>query len=404
MSQCQCDSTITIDEEGPVDTYFASPERLGKDEIAGQTEKLLHNEMLITAFDAVPITLVILNENRQIIGANSLTKEQFGDSALTVLGKRPGEAFSCKYAATAPNGCGTGKACVTCGAVRTILDSIETGQKSTGECCIESIGVDGNSQCLELRVTVSPFQVEDEKYYSLILEDNSQSKRLEVFQRLFFHDVLNTIGCIKGYVDIMQDGSDLNAADEIPEEGDSSYMPYLSGLCDQLHDEVNAHRQLISAENGELAVQHDMLRPQEILEAIAGNYQKHEIGQGHIVTALPSQCGEIETDRLLLMRILGNMTKNAIEASPAGSTITLSCVENGGQITFNVNNPGVIPDEVRYQIFKRSFSTKQKVGRGIGTYSMRLLGEKYLGGEVGFTSEEPTGTTFYLRIPVRPRS
>mgnify|MGYP006293419399 CR=1 len=34
-------------------------------------------------------------------------------------------------------------------------------------------------------------------------------------------------------------------------------------------------------------------------------------------------------------------------------------------------------------LFKRSFSTKG-VGRGIGTYSMKLFGEKYLKGKVDF--------------------
>jgi len=33
---------------------------------------------------------------------------------------------------------------------------------------------------------------------------------------------------------------------------------------------------------------------------------------------------------------------------------------------------------------------------------MKLLGERYLGGEVSFTSEEATGTVFTLRLPLRP--
>ncbi len=397
MSQCQSDDLTVISDPQTVSTYFASPERLKGEEIAQQAVKLAENGMLITAFDAVPITLVVLNSQRQIIGANSLTKAQFGERAWDVLGKRPGEAFNCIQSAFGPGGCGTGKACATCGAVRAILQTIDTGEKASGECCIESMGPDGTVQNLELKATVSPFTIDGETYYSLILEDNSQNKRLEVFQRLFFHDVLNTIGCIKGYVDIMQDEHAENPQE--PAEGDDpGLIPYLAGLCEQLHDEVNAHRQLISAENGELAVQRDAVQPHELLEALAANYQKHEIGEGHVITVAASSERVIETDRLLLMRVLGNMTKNAIEASPPGSTITLSCVEDDGHLTFNVNNPGVIPEEVRYQIFKRSFSTKQKVGRGIGTYSMRLLGEKYLGGKVDFTSDEETGTTFRLRI------
>jgi len=398
MPQYQSDTTNVLDNT-TVSTYFASPERLSDEEIARQTQIIAQNNMLVTAFDAVPLTLVILNKYRQITGVNSLTQNQFGEKARYVLGKRPGEAFSCKYAPDGPGGCGTGKACATCGAVKTILQSIEIGEKASGECCIESVGRDGTDQCLELKVTVSPFNVDGDTFYALILEDNSQHKRLEVFQRLFFHDVLNTIGCIKGYVDILQ-SDDVGYSQEDVNEGGDNCIPFLAELCDQLHDEVSAHRQLINAENGSLAVQQDAVRPQEILKALAANYQKHEIGQRHVITVLPSTDRIIATDRLLLMRVLGNMTKNAIEASPAGSTITLSAVEDGGNITFYVNNPGVIPEEIRYQIFKRSFSTKQKAGRGLGTYSMRLLGEKYLGGHVDFISDDETGTTFRIVIPI----
>ena len=52
------------------------------------------------------------------------------------------------------------------------------------------------------------------------------------------------------------------------------------------------------------------------------------------------------------------------------------------------------------QIFQRSFSTKGQPGRGIGTYSIKLFGETYLGGR-GFVSpaEAPEGTTFSIVLP-----
>ena len=61
---------------------------------------------------------------------------------------------------------------------------------------------------------------------------------------------------------------------------------------------------------------------------------------------------------------------------------------------FRVNNPGVIPANIRTQIFQRSFSTKGH-GRGLGTYSMKLFGENYLNGKVYFQSNEKQGTTIH---------
>ncbi len=57
-----------------------------------------------------------------------------------------------------------------------------------------------------------------------------------------------------------------------------------------------------------------------------------------------------------------------------------------------------MPREVQLQIFQRSFSTKG-LGRGLGTYSVRLLTERYLKGSVSFTSSAEFGTTFRVRCP-----
>ena len=51
------------------------------------------------------------------------------------------------------------------------------------------------------------------------------------------------------------------------------------------------------------------------------------------------------------------------------------------------------------RIFQRYYSTKGEPGRGLGTYSMKLFGEQYLGGEVRFDTSESEGTVFSLRLP-----
>ena len=53
------------------------------------------------------------------------------------------------------------------------------------------------------------------------------------------------------------------------------------------------------------------------------------------------------------------------------------------------------------RIFQRSFSAKADPGHGLGTYSMRLFAEQYLGGKVTFTTSKDEGTTFSLVLPIR---
>ena len=59
-------------------------------------------------------------------------------------------------------------------------------------------------------------------------------------------------------------------------------------------------------------------------------------------------------------------------------------------------------DAVRGRIFKQAVSTKGK-GRGIGTYSMKLLTE-YLQGHISFRSTPDAGTTFEACFPTTPES
>ena len=58
-----------------------------------------------------------------------------------------------------------------------------------------------------------------------------------------------------------------------------------------------------------------------------------------------------------------------------------------------------MPEAVKLQVFRRSFSTKAGAGRGVGTYSARLLTERYLGGALRFRSEDGEGTTFVVTLP-----
>jgi len=92
------------------------------------------------------------------------------------------------------------------------------------------------------------------------------------------------------------------------------------------------------------------------------------------------------------------MVLNALEATPEGGTVLMRALLTDDKLRIEVENSGEIPQEIQRSLFKRSFSTKSDSGRGIGTYSMKLFGERYLGGSVGFDSQEGR-TIFYIELP-----
>ena len=173
----------------------------------------------------------------------------------------------------------------------------------------------------------------------------------------------------------------------------------IQGAADRLIEEVKSHRQLSAAERGEVEIDIDVAESLRLMQDVANSYSEHEVANQRTINInSASDNVELATDVVLARRVLGNMVKNALEASSPGETVTLGCMDDEDFVVFSVHNSCYMPKKLQLQMFQRSFSTKG-AGRGIGTYSIKLFGEKYLQGRVSFTSSEENGTTFYLRLP-----
>jgi len=222
------------------------------------------------------------------------------------------------------------------------------------------------------------------------VQDVTHEKRRQVLERIFFHDVLNSAGALLGTCDLLEDGD----AEETPE-----LFRDLRDLAGQVVEEIEAQRDLVSAECGELEVQRIPIDLGEFLEGVAADYGRHPVAEGRRIDFVREAVPFVVTsDPRLLRRVVGNLLKNALEASREGQNVQV-VLARGNSPEIRVRNATAMSPAVQLQVFQRSFSTKGGVGRGVGTYSVKLLVETYLGGEVSFTSDEVSGTTFTVRLP-----
>ncbi len=134
---------------------------------------------------------------------------------------------------------------------------------------------------------------------------------------------------------------------------------------------------------------------------MTANYKKNTPLDGSMQVGIDDTSIDIifVSDKTLLSRVLGNMIKNALEASHPDAKVLVGCKIENENICFWVHNLQFIPLDHQLQIFNRSFSTKGE-GRGIGTYSMKLLTEKYLKGKISFSSTIEKGTIFSATLPL----
>lgn len=373
------------------ETEFAPAERAAPAELEQQVAKFAVHGLLQEILDAMPTAVVILNAQRQIVYGNALLLQVTDAESLSdVIGLRPGETLYCIHAFEGKGGgCGTTHFCSECGAVRAIQSSL-MGLHAVEECSIARRRRD-TVESLDLRVWATPLMVEGEGFVIFAIMDIAHERRRQALERIFFHDILNT-------VTVLQSASELlHMQPECP-------RPELVGLihasAQQLVQEIRTQRDLLAAENGTLAVFPKVVATTALFQQLLEICAQHPVARGRILmVASQAEVVEFVSDPVLLIRVLGNMVKNALEASAPGDTVTVSCERRGEAVCFTVHNVGYMPEPVQLQIFQRSFSTKGS-GRGLGTYSMKLLSERYLQGAVTFRSTPEEGTTFTATYPL----
>lgn len=375
-------------------TYYDSPERNSPEEVELLKEKVLNNQLLIEVIEAYPEIVVVLNENRQIIAFNKKALLAFESLNYDeIYGSRLGEALNCIHAYEEIAGCGTSRFCAECGAAKAIKYTRDTSQALISECRITK-KVERKEISLDFRVSSSCIYIDGQRFILFTVIDIADEKRRKALERTFFHDVLNTASAVYGISEIIPG---------IEEKDDLERMGQLLNIsAKQLISEIESHRDLLNAENNTLSINIVNVSVDEILSRAADIYKEHQVSQGkEIQVAFVNNPVHIETDAVLLIRSVGNLLKNALEASSKGDVVRLMAEVTDDNIIFKVNNPLVMPQSVQLQVFQRSFSTKANSGRGIGTYSIKLLVENYLGGKVSFSSIPEEGTTFLISLPHR---
>lgn len=111
--------------------------------------------------------------------------------------------------------------------------------------------------------------------------------------------------------------------------------------------------------------------------------------------------------------VLKNLIQNAFDAMPDGGVLEIQTkpwvIEQARDkpimgVEIRVSDTGIgIPKEIQDKIFEiRTSQKKQRQGLGFGLWWVKSFMDR-IGGEVGFTSKEGEGTTFWLRIPKKSK-
>ncbi len=368
-------------------TNFASAEIADTESIRIDADILRKSGLAEQFIRQFPSVVLILNKQRQVVYTNQQLKDLLGSATdEEILGKRPGDLLNCIHANICQYGCGTTEFCSQCGAINAVLKAQQEKVTVVNECRIISTG--GNA--FDFRVWASPYHYQGKDYTLVSLSDIRHEKRRHALERMFFHDVNNLLSALLI-------SSEMIDPIDVPDDAVQP-IEIIKLTSSKLAAEILSYKKLLQAEDKRLELELEPdIKSLALVNELVLMFTPMKSKIPCIRTGI---CDDfiMTTDRSLLYRILHNMVKNAMEASPQ-DIITIGCFLDNNSGVFTVHNPAFMSRETQLQVFQRSFSTKGK-GRGIGTYSMKLFGEEFLKGKVWFSSSKEEGTTFYISVPL----
>jgi signal transduction histidine kinase len=381
-------------------TSILSHERASPATLEAEVRTVSHSPIVSALLEATDAGLLVLNRERQILATNRTPLLENLRHERRSIGLRPGEFFACPLAAEA--GCGAGQHCLACGTLQAVTQS-QAGKGTVEQECLLTSGEGANATPMELHVRATQVDIDGKDYTVVSLRDISHEKRRQALERIFFHDILNTLSALSNWTHLLNNSSG---------ERQERARERVSRLVGQLEREIQLQRTLLEAEQGTLRPQRVAVTPATLLADLQGMFADTHATQQRTLT-VEDRCPGVElvTDPVLLGRVLVNMVKNAFEATPVGGEVRLWCEREPGPtaegepeprdtVAFHVHNAAEIPPMVASRVFQRSFTTKAGTGHGLGTYGMRLLGERYLGGKVSFVTSATDGTVFSMRLPL----
>ncbi len=368
-------------------TSFAPAGRKSHEELIQEYELITSNKLAISILDSIPTLLLVLNKERQVVFSNKAFLKLLNINSIDlILGKRTGEILGCPSVLKGADGCGTSKDCQVCGAIKSIMNCIE-GNSGSEECTIKA----GPTAMMHLKVTSEPIKFGDQDFILFNMQDISNEKKKVLLERIFYHDILNAAHNINSIAELFSTEEDVDRHEE--------YLGLMLKVTGNLIDEINTQRIISNSDYSNFISQPSLINSFSFYKDLKSEFESVTNGKLTITLDQRSENFSFNADKVLLKRVVANMMTNAIEAENNEGTVSIGIIslnEKGSMIW--VHNQSYMTEDVQLQVFNRSFSTKGS-DRGLGTYSMKTLTEKYMKGKISFTSSPTNGTTFIIEIP-----
>lgn len=166
---------------------------------------------------------------------------------------------------------------------------------------------------------------------------------------------------------------------------------------------VNLSSELYKIETGRFVLHAQPVRIGELLRRIAEMNRITFAEKGLSISvdtdvAVGAEMPVVLADATLCYSIFQNLLKNACEAAPSGSKVTVQLLDQT-PLRIVISNSGVVPAAIRDRFFDKFVTSGKPAGTGLGTYSAKLLAEAQHGSIELDVSDESHMTQVAVALP-----
>ena len=201
------------------------------------------------------------------------------------------------------------------------------------------------------------------------------------------HELNNPIGIIRGYLKTIDLDGDLSEV-----RAELSIIDEEALVCQQFADDLLAY-------SSTPVLQLRLTRIEELMGETVDRLVTAGFAQGHTISceAAPAK---IQVDAVRVRQVLSNLVRNAVQASPAASTVEVVGRTAGGTYEIRVADRGRgVAVEDTERVFEPFFS--RRGGSGLGLAVVHGLVASH-GGTIVVELREGGGSVFVVQLPLVP--
>jgi signal transduction histidine kinase len=285
---------------------------------------------------------------------------------------------------------------------RVIADMAVDGRPDTRHVPIRTIDQVGQLTA-SFNLLLERFQAAERAYRADLQRANAFDRDRSAFLAALSHELRTPLNGILGFADVLL--SEIDGPLSADSRENLTIVRTSAEHLRSLIDDILAYSAL---ESGEFRlsrealdlnlVAHDVVTEARVAASQKGLslVHQHDGAEGPTVA---------EADRRRMRQVLQNVVSNAIKFTSKGSvTVTVRRAQEEILLVVADTGPGIEPGDLErifHEFAQSSAGAAQRGGTGLGLSITRQLVELH-GGRVSVTSEVGVGSTFTIRIPVKP--